>query len=161
MAAAGAEPPRTGTFALGETGYYGARTTEGHYVICDAGPLGPDYQPGHGHADLFSFELSLCGSRVVVDSGVSPTRPARCADYCRSTRAHNTVEIDGRDQAELWAAFRVDGGHAPKRSTGARATAASGFRDAIAGYRQLPGGPIHARTFRWRREGKLEIREPA
>ena len=159
VAAAGAEPPRTGTFALGETGYYGARTAEGHYVICDAGPLGPDYQPGHGHADLFSFELSLRGTRVVVDSGVSTYETGPMRDYCRSTRAHNTVEVGGRDQAELWAAFRV--GRRPHPEEVRWSTDEGGFRlsGRHAGYRQLPGGPIHTRTFRWRREGKLEIRD--
>ena len=156
-AAAGAEPPRAGTFALGETGYHGARTAEGHYVICDAGALGPDYQPGHGHADLFSFELSLYGSRVLVDSGVSTYESGPMRDYCRSTRAHNTVEIEGRDQAELWAAFRV--GRRPHPEAVHWEADDDGFRlsGRHAGYRHLPGNPIHARTFRWRREGRLEI----
>lgn len=159
VAAAGAEPPRTGTFTLGETGYHGARTAEGHYVICDAGPLGPDYQPGHGHADLFSFELSLYGSRVVVDSGVSTYESGPMRDYCRSTRAHNTVEVEGRDQAELWAAFRV--GRRPHPEAVRWETGDGGFRlsGRHAGYRHLPGGPVHARTFRWWREGRLEIRD--
>ena len=158
-AAAGAEPPRVGTFALDKTGYYGARTSEGHYVICDAGPLGPDYQPGHGHADLFSFELSLYGARVVVDSGVSTYESDPMREYCRSTRAHNTVEIEGRDQAELWATFRV--GRRPHPEAVQWEADGGGFRlsGRHAGYRQLPGGPIHTRTFRWQREGKLEIRD--
>ena len=37
---------------------------------CDAGDIGPDYQPGHAHGDMLSFELSLNGHRVIVDSGV-------------------------------------------------------------------------------------------
>ena len=156
-AAADAEPPRTGAFALDETGYYGARTAEGHYVICDAGPMGPDYQPGHGHADLFSFELSLYGSRVVVDSGVSTYEVGPMRDYCRSTRAHNTVEVGGRDQAELWAVFRV--GRRPRPEGVRWSTSEGGFELSghHTGYRRLPGAPIHTRTFRWRREGRLEI----
>ena len=155
--AAGGKPPRAGTFALGETGYYGARTAEGHYVICDAGPLGPDYQPGHGHADLFSFELSLYGSRVVVDSGVSSYEAGSMREYCRSTRAHNTVEIGGRDQAELWAAFRV--GRRPYPEEVHWSASGGDFRLSghHGGYRRLPGGPVHTRAFRWQREGKLEI----
>ena len=46
-----------------DTGYYGARSADGHYVVCDAAPIGPDYNPGHAHGDLFSFELSLGGHR--------------------------------------------------------------------------------------------------
>ena len=82
---AGARPPGTETFALDKTGYHGARTSESHSVICDAGPLGTDYQPGHGHADLFSFDLSLRGSRVVVDRGVFTCEAGPMRDYCRST----------------------------------------------------------------------------
>ena len=157
LPAAGAELARDGPFALAETGYYGARTAAGDYVVCDAGPLGPDYQPGHGHADLFSFELSLGGVRVVVDSGVSTYEAGPMRDYCRSTRAHNTVEIEGRDSAETWAAFRV-GRRCRPRDVAWTATD-EGF-DLSArhdGYRHLPGRPVHARTFRWRHAGLLEI----
>ena len=58
-------------------------------------------------ADFFSFELSLRGTRVVVDSGVSTYETGPMREYCRSTRAHNTVEIEGQDLVELWGAFRV------------------------------------------------------
>ena len=94
----GSSEGKAGTFALAESGYYGERTERGHYVIviCDAGPIGPDYVPGHGHADLFSFELSLNGARLVVDSGVASYEAGPMRQYCRSTRAHNTLEIDGQ-----------------------------------------------------------------
>ena len=39
------------------------RTSDGNYILCDAGAIGPDYLTVHGHADLFSFELSLQGAR--------------------------------------------------------------------------------------------------
>ena len=146
-----------GPFALPDTGYYGARTGAGHYVVCDAGPLGPDYQPGHGHADLFSFELSLHGTRVVVDSGVATYERGPLRDYCRSTRAHNTVEIEGQDQAELWGAFRV--GRRPRPEDIVWRRRGGGFELSArhGGYRHLPGRPVHARTFRWRPQGSLEI----
>jgi len=37
----------------------------------DVAPLGPDYLPGHGHADTLTFEMSLGGQRVIVDMGTS------------------------------------------------------------------------------------------
>ena len=40
-------------------------------VLCDIGRIGPDYLPGHAHADTLSFELSLAGERVIVNSGIS------------------------------------------------------------------------------------------
>ena len=153
----GLQPQRVGSFALTESGYYGARTVTGHYVICDAGPIGPDYQPGHGHADFFSFEMSLRGARVVVDSGVSTYQSGPMRNYCRSTRAHNTVEIEGRDQVELWAAFRVGRRCRPQEVNWkelADGFELSGRHD---GYRHLSGRPTHTRTFCWHEKGRLEI----
>ncbi len=99
-------PPREGLWALPEAGYVGWRHTSGTYLILDAGPLGPAHQPGHGHADLLAFELSHGGQRVVTDTGVLSYEPGVQRAYARSTAAHSTVEIDGRSQSELWAAFR-------------------------------------------------------
>jgi hypothetical protein len=76
-------------------------------LIFDCGPLGPDYQPGHGHCDVLSYELSLHGQRVVVDTGVSTYEACAERHYERSTAAHNTLRIDGEEQAEIWASFRV------------------------------------------------------
>ena len=160
---AGVAPAGSGVFALAVSGYYGARTREGHYVVCDAGPVGPDYQPGHGHADLLSFELSLCGARIVVDSGISSYEAERMRAYCRSTRAHNTVEIDGRDQVELWGAgrFRVGRRCRPRDVTwgGRQRNGAFELSARHDGYRVLSGRPTHRRTFRWRDAGVLEIRD--
>ena len=150
-------PPEAGSFALHETGYYGACTGDGDYVVCDAGPIGPDYQPGHGHADLLSFELSLGGSRVVVDSGVSTYEAGAMRDYCRSTRAHNTVEIGGADQAELWGGFRVGRRAVPSgvqwRGSPSRFTLSAEH----GGYAHLPGSPRHRRRFAWQGFGVLTI----
>ena len=146
-----------GCFALQETGYYGARTVDDHYIICDAGPIGPDYQPAHGHADLFSFELSLRGARFVVDSGVSTYEAGPMRDYCRSTRAHNTVEIEGENQVELWAAFRVGRRCWPKEINWRELEDGFELSGRHDGYRHLPGRPTHARTFRWQQEGRLKI----
>ena len=150
------EPP-VGTFALADSGYYGARTADGHYVLCDAGPIGPDYQPGHAHADLLSFELSLRRARVVVDSGVSTYEAGAMRDYCRSTRAHNTVEIEGQDQVEVWSAFRVGRRCAPRDVDWQEFPDGFLLSARHDGYRHLPGGPTHARTFRWHAGGRLEI----
>ena len=69
--------------------------------------MGPDHLPAHGHCSLFSYELSIAGQRLVVDSGVDEYEPGPWRDYWRSTRAHNTVIVDGAEQAEIWAAFRT------------------------------------------------------
>jgi uncharacterized heparinase superfamily protein len=148
-----------GAFALRDTGYYGARTPAGHYVVCDAAPIGPDYLPGHAHGDFFSFELSLAGRRVLGDAGVFGYEEDEMRRFCRSTRAHNTVEVDGEDQCEFWASFRVGRRGRPRDvrfepcGSGFRL---EGWHD---GYRRLPGRPRHERRFRFDPAGVLLVRD--
>jgi uncharacterized heparinase superfamily protein len=97
-----------GAFALEDTGYYGHVDPDGgHRFVVDAGPPGPSYQPGHAHCDMLSFELDAGGHPVVVDSGLHGYDGDPYREYVRSTRAHNTVAIDGAEQHEMWATFRV------------------------------------------------------
>ena len=148
-----------GHFALPEAGYYGWQDASGACLICDAGPIGPDYLPGHAHGDIFSFELSLNGCRVIVDSGVFDYIPGKMRDYCRSTKAHNTVEIGGEDQCEFWGAFRVARRGRPQEVAWAPTEDGfrlSGWHD---GYQRLPGGPLHHRTFWWKGDEGLEVRD--
>ena len=42
-------------------------STEGAVALLDLAPIGPDYLPGHAHADTLSFELSIAGRRVLVN----------------------------------------------------------------------------------------------
>src|SRR5262249_44187911 len=145
--AAPAAPP--GAFALPEAGYFGTHDAGGHYLVCDAAPIGPDHLPGHAHGDIFSFELSLAGRRVVVDAGVFGSEADERRRFARSTRAHNTVEIDGEDQAEFWAAFRVARRGRPRDVVFRalpRGFRLEGWHD---GYARLRGAPRHARRFAW------------
>lgn len=101
-------PEPTGSFALPATGYFGlVDVAEGTRLIIDAGPPGPAHQPGHAHCDMLSFELDVDARRVIVDSGLHGYDGDPYREYVRSTRAHNTVAVDDRDQHEMWATFRV------------------------------------------------------
>jgi len=101
-------PVRNGAWSLKETGYYGyVDAARGDRLIVDCGQPGPRYQPGHAHCDLLSFELDLASVPIVVDSGVSGYAGDRLREYARSTRAHNTVSIAGREQSEVWNTFRM------------------------------------------------------
>jgi hypothetical protein len=97
---------REGPMSLADAGYFGYSHGADRLFI-DCGALGPSYQPGHGHCDLLSFELDLAGSMVIVDSGTSDYMDARVRQHQRSTAAHNTLELNGLDQAELWSTYRV------------------------------------------------------
>ncbi len=93
---------------LNDSGYGVLRDRSSNsFLIFDCGPLGPEYQPGHGHCDVLTYELSLQGQRAIVDTGVSSYEPSPERHYERSTAAHNTVRVDGQEQAEIWASFRV------------------------------------------------------
>jgi len=78
-------------------------------LIATAAVPGPSYQPGHAHCDALSFELSLGDERVVTDTGVYEYLPGPRRAAARATRSHATVEVEGCEQAELWAAHRIGG----------------------------------------------------
>jgi uncharacterized heparinase superfamily protein len=77
-------------------------------LVSVAGPA-PAWQPGHAHGDALAFELCVGTQRVVMDTGVAEYVPGPLRDRSRATRSHATLEVGGRDQAELWAAHRVGG----------------------------------------------------
>ena len=76
-------------------------------LFYDSAPIGPDYLPGHAHADTLSIELSLFGQRVFVNSGTSEYGLGPERHRQRSTSAHNTVEVNGENSSEVWSGFRV------------------------------------------------------
>lgn len=101
-------PEPSGVVSLPETGYFGfIDAARQERILIDCGAPGAEYQPGHAHCDLLSFELDVGGVPFVVDSGVSGYDGDCLREYARSTRAHNTVMIRGREQSEVWATFRL------------------------------------------------------
>lgn len=73
----------------------------------DIGPIGPDYIPGHGHCDMLNFEFYANGQPVIVDTGTSTYEIGETRLSERGTAAHNTVQVDDREQSEIWASFRI------------------------------------------------------
>lgn len=76
-------------------------------LLAKCGDIGPSYQPGHAHADTFTFELWKGRRKVISDTGCSTYVPGPVRSYERSTAAHNTVVIDGKNSSEVWSAHRV------------------------------------------------------
>lgn len=129
------------------TGYFVLRGSDaGDQMIVDAKPMGPEHIPAHGHCSLFSYELSLAGERLVVDSGVEEYESGTWRQYWRSTRAHNTVLVDGREQSEIWASFRVGRRCRVLDATCARDGPSSLFVGTHDGFAQQ-GTPIYHRRF--------------
>ncbi|MGO9120033.1 MAG: alginate lyase family protein [Desulfomonilaceae bacterium] len=76
-------------------------------ILFDAGPLGIPPGCGHGHADGLSFLLWHKGQPVVVDTGTgSYNAQPVWRDYFRSTAAHNTIRVDGKNQTQPLNTFR-------------------------------------------------------
>lgn len=126
-------------------------------VFFDVGRVGPDYQPGHAHADTLSIECSCHGQRFIVDPGTYGYDHDERRRYDRSTAAHNTVCIDGADSSEVWHIFRV-GRRAYPVEVDARFD--DGAMNAIGshnGYDHLPGRPRHSRRLRADRDGSLRV----
>lgn len=80
---------------------------DSYCVIGDAGPAGPRYQLGHAHCDMLAFELICNGRPVIIDMGTSTYEAGPRRTMERSTASHNTVQIGGQEQSEIWGAFRV------------------------------------------------------
>lgn len=143
------ESAEPGPWALPDAGYFGFGSGEGDYLIVDAAAIGPEHQPGHAHADFFSFELSLAGRRVITDTGIGTYDPGPMRTYDRSTAAHSTVEVAGEDSVEVWGSFRVGRRVVPRilkhepREDGLHLSAEH------EGFRHLPCRAKHRRSFDW------------
>jgi len=138
--------------AFPDSGYYllQARSPgsgSGVSVVFDCGELGFGSIAAHGHADALSFTLRAFGRDVLVDPGTYDyfSYP-EWRRYFRSTRAHNTVEIDGVDQSTMEGLF-LWGQRAQARCLsweprpdGGRVT---GVHD---GYQRLADPVLHRRT---------------
>src|SRR5262249_15393629 len=137
---------------LEDSGY--VRMQEGPATLFfDVGRLGPDYLPAHAHADTLSFELSLDGRRVLVNSGTS-TYHGPLRQWQRGTAAHNCLTVDDVDSSEVWGSFRV-ARRAQPLNVRIEVGLASAGHD---GYRRLSGSPIHRRQCKLS-AGRLQIED--
>lgn len=91
---------------LNQSGYRKIKK-EKYECIVDVGEVGASYIPGHAHADVFNFELYIKNKPFIVETGLSTYNTGKPRDSERSTKAHNTVEINGENSSEVWGSFRV------------------------------------------------------
>lgn len=143
----GRSPPEArAVFALPDAGYYGQRTGSG-VLIADCGRIAPDDLPAHGHGDVLSFEWSVSGRRIVVDQGVFEYLAGPRRTMSRAAASHNTLSLQGADQADFFGAFRC--GRRPAVTVRSYQTLTTGFvlEGSHDGFRHLPGRPSHVRRF--------------
>ncbi|MGE5351601.1 MAG: heparinase II/III family protein [Acidobacteriota bacterium] len=138
-----------------ETGYFIHRGKKVCLMI-DGGIVGPDHLPAHSHADIFSYELSVNGEKIITDSGVYEYAQGPMRKYVRSTMAHNTVSVDRMDQAECWSSFRLARRFPPKEVRFSKQGSRSCFYGRFEGYASLIGdGICHERNIETDEEKKI------
>ncbi|MBP3196803.1 MAG: alginate lyase family protein [Butyrivibrio sp.] len=86
-------------------GYY--RLEDGKIsVVVDAGIYAPEYISGHGHCDMMSFELFYDGEPIIVNAGTFQYQ-TEYREKFRSTVSHNTMQVEGTEQSEIWGEHRT------------------------------------------------------
>jgi len=132
---------------------YICATVAGNKLIFDASPIGPDYIPGHAHADTLSFELSIATQRVFVNSGTSEYGLNQKRLAQRKTASHNTVEVNGKDSSQVWSSFRVaNRARILSRLTEVKRDHSILLESSHNGYKSLFGGCIHTRRLNFSKD---------
>lgn len=131
---------------LEESGYIRAHMGDWTALI-DVARIGPDYLPGHAHADQLSFELSHGTKRIFVNSGISGYGLSPERHRQRGTAAHNTIELNGENSAEIWSGFRVARRGQPYGLSIDHNESSFEISSSHNGYKRLRGGPIHKRNW--------------
>jgi uncharacterized heparinase superfamily protein len=141
-----------------QSGYLVVDLSENSRAILDIANIGPDCQPGHAHADTLSFELSLFGQRLFVNSGISQYGADEERQRQRSTRLHNTVVVNGVNSSDVWGGFRVG---SKAKVTLSRVVDDQECVECVAshdGYRTIKSGTVHERAWLFK-DGMMEIRD--
>jgi hypothetical protein len=89
--------PEQVSYAFPYAGHYALRSgwqRDARLLFLDAGPFGS----GHQHEDKLTFFLDAHGRSWITEGGTYMYDASRWRRYVLSTRAHNTVRVDGQDQ---------------------------------------------------------------
>jgi len=143
-------PLKDACFLGTESGLY--RLVAGDWTLfAKVGELGSDGLFGYTHADTNAFELSWKTHRVMIDSGCGYYIPDQEHLRMRSTKAHNTIEIDNCNSSEVWGKHRLGRRARPLHTEffppEADENGTVALESSHDGYKHLPGFPIHWRRF--------------
>jgi hypothetical protein len=136
--------------AFQDAGVYILRAAD-DMVVFTAGRVGSAGLGNHKHNDLLAIEVCLGGEDVLIDPGsYLYTSDTVARDAFRSTRAHNTVMVDGEEQNRIppKSPFRLHADATP-RLVSWKATSDGGVVVAEHdGYTRLNAPLVHTRTVR-------------
>lgn len=140
--------PTTKSQSFRDGGLYIAGSSEPfpQQMVIDAGPQG-NGSSGHGHADALSIKLAFCGRHWLVEAGTcSYIGPGGGRNTFRGTHAHNTLAVDGLDQAEPEGPFAWSSIPDTKADLWIAGTNFTLFAGSHSGYERLPE-PVRHRRF--------------
>jgi hypothetical protein len=142
-----------------ESGYTLFRNNDGLRILFDHGTLGMEPLYNHGHADALSVLLSVKDKDFLIDPGTFQYNgDPELRRYFKGTSAHNTVCIDGLDQAKqltsfIWERSFVCRGTCERIEGGCRM---EGWHD---GYRKQNVPVTHYRTVLCKPGGEVVIED--
>ena len=143
------ESPRSTSVAFPEGGYFVMRdgwSSDANYLAVDCGPHGA-MNCGHAHADALAFELAARGMRMLIDPGTyTYTGAPALRDRLRSSRAHNTLSIDGESSSTPAGPFQWGGIAECSLRRWTTAERFDFFEGSQSGYTRLPDPALHTRA---------------
>jgi hypothetical protein len=122
------------------------------HVLIDAGSFGP-FGSGHSHAGTLGIVVRAGDREILIDPGTyTYVGDEQLRSWFRGTGAHNTIRIDGQDQATPAGPFRWT--DQPQARVNAwESTAVQDYLDAECTYR----GFTHRRQVRFLKPGELHV----
>ncbi len=124
-----------------------------HHIVIDAGPFGRQGS-GHSHADTLSLAVRSGEEDILIDPGTyTYVAEPVWRDWFRGTAAHNTVRIDGKDQAVLSGPFRWS----DQPQVEVRRWSSTPEADELDAACRLRGGFLHRRRIRYFKPALLLI----
>jgi hypothetical protein len=154
FAALPATPPAASSTVLLDSGLYLMEDEEeGQQLLIEAGPLG-SANGGHAHAAALSVTLIREGRSVLSDSGTFEyIGDSGERGRLRGTSAHNTMQIDARDQADATGPFAWKNSPRVKVEQWITGRYFDLFQGCHNGYLRLPSPAIHRRWVFHKKDG--------
>jgi len=119
-----------------------------NYFITDVGEVGMNGRGGHGHNDLFAFELMLNGQDLIVDAGCyTYTGDLKLKNQMKASAYHNVLTIDDEEIAPLIGNWGIANSALPYDVTIKEEHDEAKISGKHNGYKRLADAVRHERTF--------------
>ena len=156
-----AAEPSYASAGLPDSGFYIMAHPGERQLIIDAGPQG-EATAGHGHADALSVCLTSARGPLLIDPGTYEyVGEGGERNQFRGTAAHNTLQIDGADQADPKGPFAWTNLPSVAAERWIAGKNFDLFVGSHSGYRRLPSPVRHRRWVFSRKDSFWFVRDRA